>query len=183
MGRDLDLQPNLTSDLLRLRPLRSEDYPALFAVASDPLVWAQHPANDRYQATVFKAFFDDALASGGALIAIDAKLGAVIGSSRYYAYSAEQRTVEIGWTFLAREYWGGAHNGDMKRLMLTHAFQFVDKVFFFVGINNLRSQKAVEKIGGVQIGTRNNATTGTDLKFELSETTYQAALGRTAPIG
>lgn len=149
-----DLQPVLRGRLLHLRPLRHDDFDALFAVASDPLIWEQHPARDRYQPQVFRAFFDEAMASGGALIATDAKDGRVIGGSRYHGYNPDEREIEIGWTFLAREYWGGKYNGEMKELMLRHAFTFVDRVIFLIGQDNYRSQRAVEKIGAVPAGTR-----------------------------
>ncbi len=97
-----DLQPTLQGKLLELRPLRSEDFDRLFAVAADPLIWEQHPASDRYQPSVFRQFFDEALASGGALVALDGSSGHVIGSSRFTAYDAATSQVEIGWTFLAR---------------------------------------------------------------------------------
>jgi RimJ/RimL family protein N-acetyltransferase len=63
----LDRQPVLEGERLRLRPLVPADWEALFAVASDPLIWEQHPAHDRWQEPVFRAFFDDALANKGAL--------------------------------------------------------------------------------------------------------------------
>ena len=146
-------QPVLKGQLLELRPLRPEDFPDLYAVASDPLIWEQHPHNTRYQEEVFKKFFRDALASGGALIAIDSQTGRVIGSSRYDGYHKEKSQVEIGWTFLARSHWGGIYNGEMKLLMLEHAFKFVNNVVFVIGIQNFRSQKAVEKIGAVRVGS------------------------------
>lgn len=149
-----DAQPNLTGDLLQLRPLQAEEYDVLYAVASDPLIWEQHPVSNRYQAAVFQKFFQDALHSGGALIAIDKTTDAVIGSSRYHGYDATASEVEIGWTFLARSHWGGLYNGEMKRLMLQHAFRFVDSVIFLIGPENIRSQRAVEKIGGVRDGSR-----------------------------
>ena len=147
-----DLQPRLTGDLLELRPLREEDYSALYAVASDPLVWEQHPNSDRYQEEVFKSFFREAMQSGGALVAIDRKDGRVIGSSRYFGHDAERSEIEIGWTFLARSHWGGAYNREMKKLMLRHASQFVKSIIFVIGPTNFRSQRAVEKIGGVRVG-------------------------------
>src|SRR5436309_3016097 len=133
-----ELQPVLKGDLLELRPLRREDFDALYSVAADPLVWEQHPCNDRYKLDVFEAFFREALESGGALIALDAKDGRVIGSSRYHGYDPKRSEIEIGWTFLARSYWGGVYNGEMKRLMLQHAFQFVKSVIFVIGPQNLR---------------------------------------------
>ncbi|CAN5790297.1 GNAT family protein [soil metagenome] len=150
----VDLQPTLRGSLVELRPLRADDWTALYAVASDPLLWAQHPASDRYQEDVFKEFFRVALESRSALIAIDAKDGTVIGSSRYHGYDDVARAIEIGWTFLARSHWGGRHNGQMKQLMLDHAFQFADRVIFAIGPQNIRSRRAIERIGGVLIGSR-----------------------------
>jgi len=141
-------------DRIEVRPLKPEDWRDLFAVASDPLIWEQHPASDRYQEEVFKDFFHEALASGGALVVLDRKTERIIGSSRYFGFDPAKSEIEIGWTFLARAYWGGKFNGELKRLMLDHAFQFVDSVVFLIGQKNLRSQKAVEKIGGVRDGLR-----------------------------
>lgn len=153
-----DAQPTLTGTLLQMRPLQEDDYGDLFAVASDPLIWEQHPKSDRYQAEVFQKFFQDAMESGGALLAIDNASGAVIGSSRYHGYNESASEVEIGWTFLSRSHWGGLYNGEMKRLMLQHAFQFVDAVIFLIGPENIRSQRAVEKIGGVRDGSRTDGS-------------------------
>jgi RimJ/RimL family protein N-acetyltransferase len=149
-----DPQPDLTGDLLELRPLRAEDYQDLFAVAADPLIWEQHPCKDRCQEEVFKAFFREALESGGALLALDRKDSRAIGSSRFHGYDEGKSEIEIGWTFLARSHWGGIYNREMKRLMLRHAFRFVTSVIFLVGPHNFRSQRAVEKIGGVRAGSR-----------------------------
>jgi RimJ/RimL family protein N-acetyltransferase len=147
-------QPILEGALVRLRPLRPDDFADLYAVAADPLLWEQHPVRDRYKEEVFRGFFYEALQSGGALVAIDSKDGKVIGSSRFHGYHEEQSEVEIGWSFLARSHWGGAYNGEMKQLMLQHAFRFVNNVVFLIGPQNLRSQKAVEKIGAVRVGFR-----------------------------
>ncbi len=152
-----DLQPTLTGKLLRLRPLRADDFHDLYAVASDPLIWEQHPVKDRYRDEVFQSFFREALACGGTLVAIDSKDDRIIGSSRFHGYDDEKSEIEIGWTFLARSHWGGVYNGEMKRLMLDHAFQSVNRVIFLVGPQNVRSQRAVEKIGGVRAGSRPDA--------------------------
>ncbi len=152
--RSFDLQPTLKGSLVELRPLRPDDFDALYAVAADPLVWEQHPARNRYQSEIFQALFAESLASGGALVATDALTGQVIGSSRYWGYDPERSEIEIGWTFLARSHWGGRYNGDMKDLMLRHAFRFVDSVVFLIGAENLRSRRAVEKIGAVLLESR-----------------------------
>lgn len=144
----LDRQPVLEDGRILLRPLRAEDWDALFAVAADPLVWEQHPAHDRWQESVFRAFFADALANKGALIAIDKADGAVIGSSRFQGLEeAHGGSVEIGWTFLARSHWGGGFNPAMKRLMLAHALANVCECRFLVGESNTRSRRALENIG------------------------------------
>jgi RimJ/RimL family protein N-acetyltransferase len=147
-----DLQPHLKGELIELRPLTAEDWEDLFAIASDPLIWEQHPENDRYKEEVFRAFFRGALESGGALVAIDAKTQQIIGSTRFHGYDPEKSEIEIGWTFLARKYWGGRYNREMKQLMLAHAFKFVENVVFFVGENNIRSRRATEKIGATKSG-------------------------------
>ncbi|RYD34480.1 MAG: N-acetyltransferase [Verrucomicrobiaceae bacterium] len=142
-----DLQPSLEGELLTLRPLVPGDWEELFSAASDPLIWEQHPASDRYKEEVFRTFFADALASRGALVALDRKTGKVIGSSRFAHH--EFGELEVGWTFLIRECWANGYNREMKRLMLEHAFRFVESVIFVIGPDNWRSRKAVEKIGGV----------------------------------
>jgi RimJ/RimL family protein N-acetyltransferase len=165
-----DLQPVLKGELLELRPLRPEDYDDLYAVTSDPLIWEQHPIRDRYKEELFTEFFRDAMESGGTLIANDSKDGRVIGASRFHGYDEEKSEIEIGWTFLARSHWGGAYNGEMKHLMLRHAFRFVKSVVFLVGRQNVRSQKAVEKIGGVRAGSRLGADGRERLLFQISRT-------------
>jgi len=151
-GLPFDFQPVLKGTLVELRPLRAEDFSDLYGVASDPLIWEQHPAKNRYQKAVFEEYFRLALESGGALVGIDRKDGQVIGTSRFHGYDREKSEVEIGWTFLARSHWGGSYNGEMKMLMLRHAFQFVNSVFILVSPENLRSQKAVERLGALRDG-------------------------------
>ena len=170
-----ELQPSLKGELLELRPLRASDFDALFAVAGDPLVWEQHPARDRYKEENFRVFFREAIDSGGALIASDLKDGRVIGSSRFNAYDADKSEIEIGWTFLARSHWGGVYNGEMKRLMLQHAFKFVDRVLFVIGPQNLRSRQAVQKIGGVQAASRFDAGGKESVVYEITGAAYRDA--------
>ena len=165
-----DPQPVLKGRLLELRPLRPEDFEDLFAVAADPLIWEQHPAKDRCQRDQFEIFFREGMESGGTLIAIDTRDGRIVGSSRFHGYDAERSEVEIGWTFLARSHWGGRYNGEMKRLMLQHAFRFVDRVVFLVGVHNRRSQRAVEKIGAVRVGERHDAAGRHSIVYQITGT-------------
>lgn len=143
------LQPHLANAHISLRPLLPSDREPLFAVAADPLIWEQHPYNNRWQRAVFESFFDDAIASGGALTAQDPASGAVIGSSRFDTARAGANEIEIGWTFLARSHWGTLANPAMKALMLAHALQTFPCVIFIIGKNNHRSRRAIEKIGAV----------------------------------
>lgn len=146
----VDLQPtHLEDHLIKLVPLSTDDLDRLYAVGSDPLIWEQHPSRDRYQSEVFEKFFADAIASGGAFLILDAVTRDVIGSSRYYDLDIERRTIAIGYTFLAREYWGGQYNKSLKTLMLDHAFRFAETVIFHIGSDNIRSQKATAKTGAV----------------------------------
>ncbi len=147
-----DRQPSIHNDLIRLEPLRAGDFEALYAVAADPLIWEQHPSKERYRREVFAGYFASGLASGGALRVIDNANGELIGSSRYYDLDAAERQVSVGYTFIARRCWALGYNRALKQLMLDHAFKFVDRVIFQVGRDNLRSRKAMEKLGGVYIG-------------------------------
>jgi RimJ/RimL family protein N-acetyltransferase len=142
-----DYQPRLDGRLLELRPAAPDDWDGLFAVGSDPQVWAGHPSRDRHLERNFRAYFDGGLKSGGALIARRAGSGEVIGWSRYSSEFVDAGEIEIGWTFLGRAYWGGAYNAEMKSLMLQHAFRFVERVLFRIAETNVRSRRAAEKIG------------------------------------
>jgi N-acetyltransferase len=145
---DFDLQPTLTGEHLLLRPLVPGDVEALWEVARDPLVWEQHPDQTRHTRAGFERFFADAL-EGGALAVVDRASGRVIGSTRFYEWDPVMREVAIGYTFLAREFWGGAGNREMKHLLIEHAAHHVHAIWFHVGRDNLRSRRAMEKIGGV----------------------------------
>ena len=143
----IDLQPSLVGERLTMRPMLAADWVELFTVASDPLIWEVHPFNDRWQEHRFRSYFDEGLATHGALVAVDSVTGAIIGCSRYANHVPERKEIEIGWTFLARSHWGGAYNREMKSLMLAHAFRYFDSVRFNIGATNVRSRGAIEKIG------------------------------------
>ncbi len=119
-------------------------------MASDPLLWEQHPNKERYQRAVFENFFKGALESKGAFVIYDADTGAVIGSSRYYDYDPATSSVLIGYTFISRDHWGSTYNQALKKLMVEYALEFVDQVYFHIGAFNIRSQRAIEKFGAVK---------------------------------
>lgn len=143
-----DIQPVLTGERVMLRPLLARDYDALYAVASDPEIWAMHPFRDRYKRDVFDGFFADAIASRGAFAILDKATNDVIGSTRFACYDPVTEEIEIGWTFFATVYWRTGTNREVKALMLRHIFQFVRIVVFQVGATNFRSRTAVERLGG-----------------------------------
>ena len=148
----MNLQPaHLKNDLVWLEPLKQEHFEELYLVASDPLIWEQHPNPDRYKLDAFTNYFKGAMESGGAFIIRDTLSGKALGSSRYCAYDAANKEIQIGYTFFARSCWGKSINKEVKILMLNHAFNYVDKVAFYVGANNIRSQKAMERIGGIKV--------------------------------
>jgi len=147
-----DLQPRIENRWIKIEPLDRGDFEALYSVASDPLIWEQHPNKNRHEREVFATFFKGAIESGGAFRVIDNTTGILIGSSRYYDLDETARSVAVGYTFLSRNNWGSQSNRALKTLMLDHAFQFVDRVTFHVGAQNLRSRRAMEKLGGIYIG-------------------------------
>ena len=171
-----DAQPTLRGDLLEVRPLARGDFESLYAAASDPLIWEQHPEPDRHREDVFRGYFDEQLGSGGAVAVVDRETGAIVGMSRFHGYDEQRGEVEIGWTFLARSHWGGTYNRELKDLMLAHAFHFVHTVVFLVGPDNIRSQRAVEKIGAVRAGSRLDAYGRESFVYRIEAST--AASGR-----
>ncbi len=149
--KEINWQPDfLADDLVKLIPLQESDFDRLYQVASDPLVWEQHPANNRYQREIFEQFFAEGLNSGSAFIILDAETDQPIGSSRFYDYDESDSSIAVGYTFLARDHWGGSYNRSLKTLMLDYAFQFVERVIFHIGKNNIRSQKGTGKFGAKQ---------------------------------
>ena len=150
---NFNLQPEtLENDLVKIIPLKESDFERLYEVASDPEIWEQHPAKDRYQKEVFQLFYDGAVESKSAFLVYDTATDELIGSSRYYDFDSENSKIAIGFTFLAKKFWGGKHNKAMKQLLIDYAFQHVDTIVFHIGETNIRSQKAIAKIGATQIG-------------------------------
>ena len=176
----LELQPtHLANQLVQLIPLQPGDFDRLFAVASDPLLWEQHPDRYRYKEEQFRKFFDSGITSKGAFLVVDARTGELVGSSRYYEYAAADRSVTIGYTFIARSHWGKPFNRVLKELMINYAFEYVDKIYFHVGETNMRSQKAVQKLGAVKTGEivmdGPNEVTRLNYTYELTKQAWAAA--------
>jgi RimJ/RimL family protein N-acetyltransferase len=165
---NFDYQPILKGTTLELRPLLATDFDDLFMVASDPLIWQQHPVNNRYEKGQFSNYFTECLDAGGTLIVVDSQTNKIIGASRFQCYGQMNDEIEIiGWTFLARSYWGGVYNKEMKQLMLKHAFRYVNRVYLLVGSNNIRSQQAVEKIGAVRVAVNSEGNGSKSFVYQV----------------
>jgi len=161
-----NLQPqHLKNQLIQLFPLQEDDFKALYAVASDPLVWEQHPNKLRYQHEVFQNFFEGAIQSRGAFLIRDLQTNEVVGSSRFYDFDEKDNSILIGYTFIGRKFWGKDYNASLKKLMLDYAFQYVDKVYFHIGAQNYRSQKAIQKIGAIKVGEQELEYYGEEAKM------------------
>jgi len=170
----INFQTVLQNALVIATPLLSSDFEALYAAASDPLIWEQHPNKNRYQLQEFKNYFKGAMESGGAFLVRDAQTNAIIGSSRYSDYDAATNTVSIGYTFFTRSHWGTGHNYALKKLMLGHIFQFVDDVTFYIGAVNKRSQISIERFGAVKTGEKHMAYYGEAAKLDYIYTITKA---------
>ncbi|GGG64591.1 GNAT family N-acetyltransferase [Epilithonimonas arachidiradicis] len=172
----MNIQPTLENDFVRLVPLEEDDFEQLFSVASDPKIWEQHPNKDRYKKEVFQNFFQGAMESHGAFKIVEKNTGEIAGSTRFYDYNPEDHSIFIGYTFYATKFWGSKLNPQVKKLMLDYIFQFVDKVKFHVGKHNIRSQKAMEKLGAKKVDEVNVAYFGEperlNVVFEITKENY-----------
>jgi RimJ/RimL family protein N-acetyltransferase len=162
-----NLQPILENEKVTLFPLKENDFEGLYHTASDPIIWEQHPNKDRYKQEVFKTFFEGAIKSKGAFKIVNKKTEEIIGSTRFYDYNPETESILIGYTFYAVKYWGKGFNHAVKTIMLNYIFQFVVKVIFHVGAQNIRSQKAMEKLGAEKIAEQEVAYFGEATKLNF----------------
>lgn len=172
-----NLQPEILEDeITKLIPLQESDFDELYKVASDPLIWEQHPMKDRYKIEVFRSFFDAAIDSKSSFLIVDKKTNEIIGNTRFYDYNPEKSSVAIGFTFIGRKFWGGLYNKSNKKLLIDYAFQHLDSVIFHIGADNIRSQKAVEKLGAIKINEMNVTNNGIDIphfEYELKRVNYK----------
>ena len=179
-----NLQPEkLENDLVRITPLKETDFERIFKVASDPLIWEQHPEKERFKREIFQLFFDASVKSKSAFLVFDRKTNELIGSTRYHDYEPANSRISIGYTFLARKYWGGEYNKAMKKLLLDYAFQHVASVIFQIGSTNIRSQKATLKIGAHKINEKDFNLNGMKMvvyEYEIKKQDWAGAIGYTS---
>jgi RimJ/RimL family protein N-acetyltransferase len=162
---NFSLQPELSNEYITLIPLKEEDFEELYEVASDREIWAQHPNKDRWRKDIFRTFFDGAIQSRGAFKIVDRITGHAIGSTRFYDYDSADEMLLIGYTFYARAHWGKGMNTAAKTLMLNYIFDYVSKVHFHVGAENIRSQIAIGRLGAVKVAEETVAYFGENAKL------------------
>ena len=148
---EFNIQPVLENQNVILHPLEEGDFDALYAIASDPKIWEQHPNKDRWKKEVFQIFFNGAIQSRGAFKIVDKATGNFAGSTRIYEYNEQENSILIGYTFYATKYWGKGVNHSVKTMMLDYLFQFVSQVYFHIGANNIRSQIAISRLGAKKV--------------------------------
>ena len=173
MKSDFNLQPEfLEDDTVKLIPLKDNHFDELYKVASDPLIWEMHPIKNRYQKEIFTPFFDGAVNSESAFLILKKDTNEVMGTTRFYDYNVEKSSVAIGYTFIERKFWGGSYNSAIKKLLIDYTFQYVNTILFHVGSENIRSQKAVLKLGALKINEINFPHSGIDIphfEYELKK--------------
>jgi RimJ/RimL family protein N-acetyltransferase len=149
---EINIQQVIENDKAILLPLQATDFAALYAAASDPAVWEQHPNKDRWKEEVFRVFFEGAMESKVAFKIVDKATGEVAGSTRFYDCSPKDSSIFIGYTFYATRYWGTGINRSVKKDMLDYIFRHVSTVFFHIGASNIRSQMAIGRVGAAKVG-------------------------------
>lgn len=164
---NFSIQAKLENEKILLLPLEQNDFEALYQTAADEKIWLQHPNKDRWKKEVFQSFFEGAIASQGAFKIIDKESGNIAGSTRFYNYNADENSILIGYTFYATQFWGTGINTSVKKLMMDYIFQYVAKVHFHVGAENIRSQIAVGRLGAVKIAEEQVAYYGEQPKLNF----------------
>ncbi|BDQ12102.1 MULTISPECIES: GNAT family N-acetyltransferase [unclassified Sediminibacterium] len=164
---NFEIQNILQNERVILQPLKEDDFDDLFKVASDPKIWEQHPNKDRWKKEVFKVFFEGALQSKGAYKILEKATHKTLGCTRFYDWDENDKSIFIGYTFYATEYWGKGINASVKRTMLDYIFQFVDRVKFQVGASYVRSHIAITRIGATKIAEQEVAYFGEEAKLNF----------------
>lgn len=164
---EFSIQPVLENEQVILYPLQGDDFEALYAVASDPKIWEQHPNRDRWKKDVFRNFFDGAMQSKGAFKIVDKLTGEIAGCTRMYDYNEAENSILIGYTFYGTQYWGKGINKAVKTMMLDYLFQFVSRVYFHIGAGNIRSQIAIGRIGAEKVAEQEVAYFGEEVKLNF----------------
>lgn len=151
----------LRGNYVYLERLKAEDIPTLKELARDERIWEftrtllmNDAYDEQFEKYIAIALNPNPFLPQQSFVMRDAQTGAVMGMTRFYKVEPEHKRLNIGYTWYRPEYWGKAHNKECKLLLLQYAFETLGfrRVEFEVAHKNIRSQKAVEKIGGVKEG-------------------------------
>ncbi len=157
----MDIKPvTLAGRHVRLEPLAHSHVPDLTAGGTDPDIWQYIPYPPVHEEADMRAWVDDLLARQAKgtdlpFAVVHKDLGRAIGASRYLDIQRPNRAVEIGGTWYAPEHQRTAANTEAKLLLLSHAFETLGciRVQLKTDERNVRSQRAIERIGAVREGT------------------------------
>ncbi|SFF05979.1 Protein N-acetyltransferase, RimJ/RimL family [Chitinophaga sp. CF118] len=140
-----------TVDLLPLEKIHFEE---LYLAAVDKKLWELIPIDcsepEKFSAAYTKALTEREKGNHYPFIIYHKQTEEIIGSTRFFEIFPDDKKLEIGWTWVIRKYWNTAVNLECKLLLLTHCFEVLKtrRVQIKTDQNNLRSRKAIEKIGG-----------------------------------
>jgi RimJ/RimL family protein N-acetyltransferase len=144
----------LKGQLVDLLPLERQHFDELYLAAADKKLWELIPVDcsdrERFMSVYNTALAEREKGNHYPFVIYHKETGRIIGSTRWFDIHPEDKKLEIGWTWIIQEYWGTAVNFECKLLLLTHCFDVLQarRVQIKTDQNNLRSRKAIEKIGG-----------------------------------
>lgn len=145
----------LEGETVELIPLEKQHFEELYAAAADKELWKLVPT-DCSDKTLFDKNYECALSERETgnqypFVIRHKETRKLIGSTRFFEIYPADRKLEIGWTWIIKEFWGTAINLECKLLLLTFCFDILktNRVQLKTKDDNFRSRKAIEKIGGV----------------------------------
>ena len=160
----IDFELILQSDKVLLRPLLIEDFDQLAGLANDQSMWVYFTSNlsDR---VVLRNWMEDAILQKEnktrlPLVIIDKSSDKIAGSTSFGNISYHDKRVEIGWTWLGKEYQGKGLNDQLKYLMINYCFEVMnfERVEFKTDVLNIPARKALSRLGMTEEGVLRSHT-------------------------
>lgn len=155
----MEVRPvTLEGRFVRLEPLADRHVEELWAAGADPSIWtymAVTPTSlEDMRQIIASALEQQARGSQLPFAVIERTSGRAIGSTRYLDIRPRERGLEIGWTWYGIPWQGTVVNSECKLLLLRHAFEDLGcvRVCLKTDARNLRSQRAIERLGAVREG-------------------------------
>ncbi|MEV6912983.1 GNAT family protein [Amycolatopsis sp. NPDC051071] len=153
---DWNHHATLTGERVRLEPLTPGHAKGLFEAGADPEIWTWLSLRQPRDVAAAEAMVDDILADTGrrAWAQLDTRTGEVAGTTSFYGISARHKTLSLGYTWIGTPWHRTGLNRESKLLLLRHAFDDLGahRVAWETDIRNLRSQKAIERLGAQREG-------------------------------